>query len=253
MWKMTADEQKEGETTALQRKDQTGTLVVADSGAIIGVPPPPDDVLCSECSQTTQPDVAKPVVAHDITIALLMDRAHRCRAHRQVRSQVDRQRAERATGGQSQPRRGCRSLLQASGHVGWAKECGRAGRGARGSHRRRPLPRTRLTARRAGSTICAWASGMLPKGAKPQRCLLVCDGTSGWNAPAKRCSPTRGWPMLLIAGSRVGLPVLSHELFSVYHAPFPSPPSTNFHHTSAAPPPLIFVSSRPQVMIKAGP
>jgi len=29
MWKMMADEQKEGETTALQRNDQTGTLAVA--------------------------------------------------------------------------------------------------------------------------------------------------------------------------------------------------------------------------------
>lgn len=59
MWKMTADEQQsdEGETTALQREDQTGTAV-ADSCSIIGGPPSPDDVLCSECFQTRQPAVA---------------------------------------------------------------------------------------------------------------------------------------------------------------------------------------------------
>lgn len=56
MWKMTADEQSdEGETTALQRKDQTGTRAVSSSG------PDDDDVLCSGCSHPTQPAVAKPM------------------------------------------------------------------------------------------------------------------------------------------------------------------------------------------------
>lgn len=182
----------------------------------------------------------------NITIFLLMDSAHRCRAHRQVRSQVksvDSGRAgNRPTGGQSQ-KQGAEAFLPSSGFwpCGRAKECG-TGRGARGSHRRRPLPRARLTADEQGARSARGLQGCFPS----SQADLRLDGP-----PAKRCSPTRGRPMLLAVGSREWSFHLSpHELVG-YHAPFPSPPSTNFHHTSAAAAAL-FRPDR-KSMIRAGP
>lgn len=125
-------------------------------------------------------------------------------------------------------------LLQASGHVAGRRNAGRAG--ARGSHRRRPPVAQRPShSRRAGSTICAWASGMLPT--KNQADLRL-------EAPAKRCSPTRGWPMLLIVGSRAGLPPLSPRTGRLScSCPFTALHQFSPHKRGRRRP----VSSRPQV------
>lgn len=129
----------------------------------------------------------------NINIVLLMDRAHICRAHRQVRSRVDsgmeslgnRRSIAKRQGAEALPAPSVLFRLLAM----WAGEGMRDGQGREEVASKAPIAQCPSHSRRTGSTICAWASGMLPT--KNEADL------TGWTPPAKRCSPTGGWPMLL--------------------------------------------------------
>lgn len=136
----------------------------------------------------------------NINIVLLMDRAHICRAHRQVRSRVDSG-MESLGNRRSIAKRHAPSVLFRLLAM-WAGEGMRDGQGREEVASKAPIAQCPSHSRRPNrehDLRVGFRDAAHQERSRPHRL----------DAPAKRCSPTGGWPMLLDVGSLVELPPLS--------------------------------------------